>query len=53
MSKKRKSKQTEAVGKWEFTVSREQASASMREVLTTAQERTREIRATRERRAAA
>ncbi|MEM8814728.1 MAG: hypothetical protein AAGE85_02815 [Pseudomonadota bacterium] len=50
MSKKRKTKQYDAVGKWEFTLDREQVSASTRKVLTTAQERTREIRETRQRR---
>lgn len=53
MSKKRKLKQTKPVGKWEFTINRERAHATMREVLTNAQERTNEIKTTRRRRAAA
>ncbi|VUX55288.1 protein of unknown function [uncultured Woeseiaceae bacterium] len=53
MGKKGKLKQSEPVGKWEFTISRKQAHATMREVLTNAQERTKEIKATRQKRAAA
>ena len=53
MSKKRKYVQTDAVGKWEFTLDRDQVRASTREVLTTAQERTKEIRETRQKRVAA
>ena len=53
MSKKRKNHPTDAVGKWEFTLDREQVRASTREVLAAAQERTKEIRETRLKRVAA
>ena len=53
MSKKRKNEPTDAVGKWEFTLDRDQVRASTREVLTAAQERTKEIRETRLKRVAA
>ena len=53
MSKKRKNEPTDAVGKWEFTLDRDRVRSSTREVLATAQERTKEIRETRLRRVAA
>lgn len=53
MGKKRKTERTDAVGRWEFDLDRDQIRASMREVLVTARERTKEIRETRRRRVAA
>lgn len=53
MSKKRKVERTDSVGKWEFTLDREQVHAAMREVLITAQKRTKEIRENRLKRGAA
>jgi len=53
MSKKRKVESADAVGKWEFTLDREHARASMREVLKSAQARTKEIRETRQKRVSA
>ena len=46
MSQKRKNDRADAVGKWEFTLDRERVRRSTREVLTAAQERTKEIRET-------
>lgn len=53
MNKKRKNEPTAAVGKWEFSLDRDQVRASTHEVLTAAQERTKEIRETRLKRVAA
>lgn len=46
MSKKHKIQRSDAVGKWEFTLDRDQVRASMREVLNTARKRTKEMRET-------
>ena len=53
MSKKQKTQRGDVVGKWEFTLDRDQVRESMREVLSTAQERTKEIRETHRKRVAA
>ena len=53
VSKKHKIQRSDAVGKWEFTLDRDQVRASMRDVLKTAQERTKEIRETHQKGVAA
>ena len=53
MSKKRKNNPMNAVGKWEFTLDRDQVRTLTREVLAAAQERTKEIRETRLKRVSA
>lgn len=53
MSKKRKNNPKHAVGKWEFTLDRDQVRTSTREVLVAVKERTKEIRETRLKRVSA
>lgn len=53
MNQKRKNDPADAVGKWEFTLDRDRLRESTREVLTAAQERTKEIRETRLKRVSA
>ena len=53
VGKKQKTQRSDVVGRWEFTLDRDQVRASMREVLSAARERTREIRESHQKRVAA